>query len=213
MTTTDRLTDGRLELGLGTGYTKSEFEDAGIPFESAGRRVEHLRTTVATISALLSDASHQPGPAQRRIPILLAGNGDKMLRLAAESADIVGFTGASTDREGRMSFNTAADLESRVQFAREAAGDRADDIEWNLLVQTVRVTDDRDGMTTAEFERLEPALTIEEFAALPSVLIGTAHEIADKLIDVRRRTGLSYFTVLQDHLDDFAHVIGTVRRS
>ena len=127
--TADVSTGGRIELGLGTGYVRAEFEKAGLPFDSAVKRVAHLRTTVEIIYDLFDEETHAPRPTQSHVPLFLAGNGDKMLRLAAERADIIGFTGASTDRDGTMTLNSPADLGSRVQFARDAAGDRADSIE------------------------------------------------------------------------------------
>ncbi|MBJ7291820.1 TIGR03621 family F420-dependent LLM class oxidoreductase [Williamsia sp.] len=210
--TADVSTGGRIELGLGTGYVRGEFEKAGLPFESAGTRVAHLRTTVETVYDLLDDESYAPRPTQPHVPLFLAGNGDKMLRLAAERADIVGFTGASTDRDGTMSLNSATDLEERVRFARDAAGARADDIEWNLLAQAVAVTEDRERRTAELHAEYAPGLSIAEFAALPTVLVGTAAEIADKLVDVRTRTGISNITVLESARDDFAAVIDILRR-
>ncbi|HEY0938057.1 MAG TPA: LLM class flavin-dependent oxidoreductase, partial [Trebonia sp.] len=44
---TSRLLEGRLELGLGTGYNAAEFEAAGLPFGSAGMRIDHLEHTIA----------------------------------------------------------------------------------------------------------------------------------------------------------------------
>ncbi|GAA1457566.1 TIGR03621 family F420-dependent LLM class oxidoreductase [Williamsia maris] len=210
--TADLTTDGRIELGLGTGYVRAEFEKAGLPFESAGKRVAHLRTIVETVYGHLDDYSYAPRPTQSHVPLFLAGNGDKMLRLAAERADIVGFTGASTDRDGTMSLNSAADLEERVRFARDAAGARADDIEWNLLVQKVVVTEDREQRTAELHAEYAPGLSVEEFAALPTVLVGTAAEIADKLLDIRARIGISNITVLENARDEFAAVIDILRR-
>ncbi|WP_155832200.1 TIGR03621 family F420-dependent LLM class oxidoreductase, partial [Gordonia alkanivorans] len=100
--TVDQLSDGRVELGLGTGYVKEEFEAAGIEFPTAGRRVDHLGDTVARVTSLLSAPEHTPRPVQGRVPLLLGGNGDRVLRMAAEHADIVGFTAARTGRKGDL---------------------------------------------------------------------------------------------------------------
>src|SRR5882672_8195912 len=69
----DQLTDGRLELGLGTGYVKAEFETAGLPFESAGKRVDRLEHTITELDRILADPDHQPKPAQTPRPPLLIG--------------------------------------------------------------------------------------------------------------------------------------------
>lgn len=63
--TTDALTGGRLELGLGTGYVRAEHDAAGLPFGSPGERVDHLRRTVEELERLLADEEYQPRPVQR----------------------------------------------------------------------------------------------------------------------------------------------------
>ncbi len=66
------LSEGRFELGLGTGYVKEEFDAAGLRFPSAGERVDHLRDTCEYMAEHLPD-----------VPIMIAGNGDRALRIAA----------------------------------------------------------------------------------------------------------------------------------
>lgn len=89
------------------------------------------------VQELLADPAHRPPVAQQPVPLLLGGHGDRMLRLAATTADIVGFTGLSCDAEGNLQVRPAADLEERVAFVRAAAGERFEQLELNLLVQTV----------------------------------------------------------------------------
>src|SRR3954466_952198 len=69
--TTDALTGGRLELGLGTGYVQAEHDTAGLPYGSPGERVDHLVRTVAELERLLGSPEHQPRPAQPRVPLLI----------------------------------------------------------------------------------------------------------------------------------------------
>src|ERR1051326_7787452 len=47
--TVDVLTDGRLELGLGAGSIKSEYDEAGLRFDAGGTRVARLAEAVAII--------------------------------------------------------------------------------------------------------------------------------------------------------------------
>ncbi len=77
------LSDGRLEIGLGTGYVREEFEAAELPYPSAGARVDYLEHMTTYLK------EHHP-----TTPILIAGNGDRVLTLAACHADIIGLTGA-----------------------------------------------------------------------------------------------------------------------
>jgi probable F420-dependent oxidoreductase len=206
---TDQLTGGRLELGLGTGYARDEFDTAGLRFGSGGERVDHLTATVKRLRDLLADPEHQPAPAQHPVPFLLGGNGNRMLRLAARTADIVGFIGASSDSAGRLSLVSPATLAQRVEFTRAAAGDRAGGLELNVLVQTVEVTEKKDAATAQRLHQLAPNLTLEEFEALPTVLFGTAEQIAEKLRVHRKR----YITVLEGAMEPFAKVIELLRGS
>ncbi|WP_247602889.1 TIGR03621 family F420-dependent LLM class oxidoreductase [Gordonia paraffinivorans] len=97
--TVDQLSDGRVENGIGTGYAREEFESAGIDYLAPGRRVDHLAATVQKTRSLLSDPEFTPRPVQARIPLLLGGNGDRVLRLAAEHADVVGYTARGAHRQ------------------------------------------------------------------------------------------------------------------
>lgn len=136
-----------------------------------------------------------------------------MLRLAARTADIVGFTGASSDSAGRLSLVSPETLAQRVDFTRAAAGERAGGLELNVLVQTVEVTEKKDAATAQRFHQLAPNLTLEEFEALPTVLFGTVEQIAEKLHVHRKRYGFSYITVLEGAMEPFANVIELLRGS
>jgi probable F420-dependent oxidoreductase len=189
---TDRLLGGRLELGLGAGYNPAEFEAAGLPFPSAGKRIDHLAHTVTELRQQVD-----PMPT-----LMLAGNGDRMLRLAAQEADIVGFTITSADRD------PARQLAERVEFVRAAAGDRFDSLELNLFVFSVSVTSGEPDLTVA---RQVLGLSDEQIRSLPGVLIGSEQQIAETLLRYREELGLSYFGVLEPHLGDFAKVISLLR--
>jgi probable F420-dependent oxidoreductase len=159
--TVDLLTDGRLELGLGAGHMKFEYDQAGLRFDSGGTRVERLAEAVAIVKDLLkgeqvsfagrhyrvTDHKIYPLPAQRpHPPILIGGSVPRLLSLAAKEADIVGLTGIMFRRGGAepdVSDWKAAVVDERVQLVREAAGDRFNRLELNVLVQRVIVTDDR----------------------------------------------------------------------
>lgn len=99
--TTDALTGGRLEVGLGAGYVREEHERAGLEFLPPGERVGHLIRTVTELDRLLGDEVELPRPVQLpRPPLLIGGNGDRVLRLAAEHAEIAAFTGGRATKEG-----------------------------------------------------------------------------------------------------------------
>lgn len=142
--TTDALTGGRLELGLGTGYVPAEHEKAGLPWGSAGERVDHLLRTIRELDRLLGSEEHEPRPVQRpRVPLLVGANGDRVLRITAEHADIAAFTGARTVENGKLEPLTAEELDERVGRYQEFAAGRKEPAELNLLIQIVELTEDR----------------------------------------------------------------------
>jgi probable F420-dependent oxidoreductase len=211
--TTDALTDGRLELGLGTGYVREEHESAGLPFGSPGERVGHLRRTVVELDRLLGSPEHRPRPAQRpRVPLLIGANGDRMLRLTAEHADIAAFTGARAAAESPTGLAplSADELAERVARYRKYAEGRAEPAELNLLIQTVAVTDDPAAALGPLLER-RPQLTLEQALALPIVLVGTVEEIVARVRAQRERFGFSYLTVLEPDMEAFAPVLEALR--
>jgi probable F420-dependent oxidoreductase len=212
--TTDALTGGRLELGLGAGYVAAELEAAGLPFGSPGERVGRLARTVAELDRLLGSAEHLPRPVQEpRVPLLIGANGDRMLRLAAEHADIAAFTGARPvpgSATGRLDPLTAEELDGRAARYREAARGRAEPAELNLLIQMVAVTEDREAALRPFLEYL-PHLTAEQVLELPIVLAGTPEQIAGRVRALRERYGFSYLTVLEPYMEAFAPVAERLR--
>ncbi len=202
--TTAQLTGGRLELGLGAGYVRDEFDEAGIDFGTPRTRVDHLERTLTELERLLPE----PRPA-----LLLGGSGNRMLRLAARHADIVAFTGGETvpgSTDGSMRLATAESVDERVAAARGFAAEYGRDPERNILIQQVLVTTDPQSVAAgvaARMDHLSPA----EVLRIPTMLIGTADEMADRLLERRERFGFTYVTVLEPALEDFAKVIARLR--
>ncbi|MFJ7071265.1 LLM class F420-dependent oxidoreductase [Streptomyces sp. NPDC098781] len=212
--TADALTGGRLELGLGAGYVRAEHDTAGLPFGTPRERVDHLRRTVEELGRLLGDASYQPQPTQRpRVPLLVGGNGDRVLRLTAEHADIAAFGGAYPDPKsstGRLLPVTAEQLDERVARYRRFAADRPGAAELNLLLQIVTVTEDREAVIQPLLDRV-PELTLEQALALPVVMTGTLEQITAQVLAQRERYGFSYLTVLEPYMEAFAPVMARLR--
>jgi alkanesulfonate monooxygenase SsuD/methylene tetrahydromethanopterin reductase-like flavin-dependent oxidoreductase (luciferase family) len=145
------------------------------------------------------------------VPLLIGANGDRMLRLAAEHADIAAFTGARPgDTPGSLDPLTAEELDGRVARYRELAADRPAAAELNLLIQLVAVTDDPGPVLEPLLER-QPQLTLERALALPIVLVGTLDDVVAKVRAQRERFGFSYLTVLEPSLEAFAPVMERLR--
>lgn len=204
--TTDAFTEGRLEVGLGAGYVKEEHERAGLVFPPPGERVDRLVRTVDTLDDLLGDENHQPRPEQRpRPPLLIGGNGDRVLRLAAERADIVAFTGAKATEHG-MTALSPEELDERVAAYRGFATGRETPAELNILLQLVAVTTNRPAAVRPLLEYL-PGMTEDDLLKAPLMAAGTVRQIADQLREQRERYGFSYLTVLDPYMEVFGPVI------
>lgn len=188
----DLLSDGRFELGLGAGYVREEFEAAELPYPSAGQRVDYLEHMTHYFK------EHLPN-----VPILIAGNGNRLLTIAARQADIIGLTGAD---------NHGADdvLAERIDFVRAAAGERFAELQLNLAITAV--PSDNSGIPDlAMARRGTPGLSDEELLALPAVLSGSPRDIADTLRGYRDTYGLTSVTVQERHADTIAKVIAEFR--
>lgn len=208
--TTDALTGGRLEIGLGAGYVEEEHERAGLAFAPPGERVDRLVRTVDALEGLLGDETHRPRPEQwPRPPLLIGGNGDRVLRLAAERADIVAFTGARASEAG-MTALSAGELDERVAAYQDFAAGRPAPAELNLLLQLVAVTRDRAAAVRPLLEHL-PGTTEADLLTSPLLAAGTVRQIADQLREQRERFGFNYLTVLDPYLEAFGPVIEELR--
>ncbi|HEX4832141.1 MAG TPA: TIGR03621 family F420-dependent LLM class oxidoreductase [Trebonia sp.] len=231
--TADQLTDGRLEVGLGSGHMKWEFDAASIPWEGFGARASRLEETIAEISTILS----RGGYAERRQveehfnlkplaplqesgfggygpPLLVAGTGERVLRIAARYADIIGIAGTKqiTGRApGAFRLCTAAETDDVVRFARAEAGSRADSVEWNVLVQLVKETGDRLGVAAEVATEDDATMTPQEVMETPFLLFGTVDEMAAQVLRNRERFGFTYYTVHGHYMEAFAPVIERVR--
>jgi probable F420-dependent oxidoreductase len=187
------LTAGRLELGLGAGYVKEEFEAAELPFPTAGQRVAHLGHVVEYMRENLAD-----------VPILIAGNGDKLLTIAAKHADIIGLTGGDPASED------GDPLRERIEFVRAAAPERFDDLELNIAITAFPL--DSSGMPDLSItRRFLPHLTDEQLLRTPGVLSGSTTDIADTIRGYRDTYGVTYITVQQPHAEAFAKVIAELK--
>jgi probable F420-dependent oxidoreductase len=229
--TLDRLSGSRFELGLGAGHMRIEYEQAGLAYEAGAVRVERLSESVKLIKALLSGADvtfegrhytvrgHRLQPDQQgqaRLPILVGGNGDRLLAMAAREADIVAFTGFSHRRGGvavELSAFTAKGLDRKVALVKEFAGNRFADLELSALVQRVVVTRDRRAAAEKEAKESSGSLTTEEALESPFLLFGTEEEIAADLLHRRQRFGISYFTVFESAMESLAPVVAQLAGS
>lgn len=220
--TLDRLSGGRAELGIGTGWKKAEYESMGLVFDAASRRIERLREAIAVLRGFWSgkpfafegehysvrDLTGFPEPLQRPIPILIGGGGRKVLSLAAEAADIVGINPAA--RSG--AHDAATDLDSTAsvtdekhRWVEEAAGARMAELELSMQVYADCLTDRR-----AEGDRVlerRYAFALEEARRVPYAWVGSVAEICEGLEAKRARWGVSYWVVPEHAMETMTPVV------
>jgi probable F420-dependent oxidoreductase len=206
----DVLTDGRLELGFGAGHTADEFAAAGIAYERPSVRVARLAEAVPLVRRLLAGetldhegdhyrlvaATTGLATAQHPVPVMIGGNGDRLLALAARQADtvsLVGFTAGTGRTHTDLSHFTWAGLADRIAHVRAEAGDRFDAVELSILVQHVEVTPDR--RSAAERwagGEIDAGILLDS----PFVLLGTPGDLADQVARLAE-AGVTYLTTFE----------------
>ena len=223
LATLDRVSGGRLEVGIGAGWMTTDYEQAGLPKDRPGVRIERLAEAVSVMDGCFGDGPFDfagdhytvrgldagPTPVQRpRPPLLMAGGGPKMLTLAAQRADIVAInvnlhTGVMDER---VAANAAAEAtDGKLALVRDVAGDRLGDIELSVGVFIATIVDDRHDFAAA----LAPGfgITVEQALGSPHALFGTVEECIATLEERRERWGISYITIPAEAAVEFAPVV------
>jgi probable F420-dependent oxidoreductase len=220
--TLDLLSEGRLELGLGAGWMRDDYEQSGIAYDEAAIRVQRLEESIAVLKSLWTngrcdfDGQHYqvaangfPSPHQRPHPPLIIGGGSrKVLGIAAREADIVGVNPRLTEGfYGPQAIASAAPeyYDERMTWIREAAGDRFDDIEVQSLTFVVQVVDNGPEMIAQMASGF--GMTPQQAADAPAALIGTVDELVETLENRRRRWAMSYWVVHEAEMEAFAPVV------
>ena len=161
----------------------------------------------------ITDYDGQPKPIQQpHPPIFIGGGGRRTLTLAAREADIVGLAPRilSGQRPDPRSITWAA-TEEKLAWVREAAGDRFDDLTFNVYPSQwpITVTDDLRGEARKVIERMKERagieLTEDEVIASPHIFIGSIERFVEKFQELRERLGISSFMV--GSLDELGPVV------
>lgn len=102
VSTLDEISKGRLELGIGAGWSKDEHTAFGFSWNKHSTRIERLRETIEIIKKLwtedhvsydgqhyqLRDATLEPKPFQKPYPNVWVGGNSKAIRkVVAEASD------------------------------------------------------------------------------------------------------------------------------
>jgi probable F420-dependent oxidoreductase len=220
--TLDVLSGGRFEFGLGAGYDRSEYEQCGIVYDPAPVRVRRLEEAIQMVKRLFAEepASFSgnsytinnlngfPKPIQHPYPPLLVGGaGKQMLSLAAREATIVSIAAkALHDGSGLdVTDTTPAATMQKIRWIRQAAGERFDVLELNIIIFAVIVTEDR----SQAIQQLAGGFkaTEEQVPAIPHCLIGTVSQMSEDLQERREKYGISYISVFEESAELLAPVV------
>lgn len=208
------LSQGRHEFGIGAGWMETDYEQAGMPYDSPGTRIERLEETLQIALGMWSqDTFSFAGnhysikdvpkaamlPAGERPQILVGGGGKRLLSVAGRYADIVGINPSLP--EGKVTATTPADQTpervrekvSWVRAAAEKAGRDPNAIELQALSFVLAITDSPSGLREALAR--SSGMTPEQVADCPLFLTGSAAEIQDRLAKRREQTGISYIVI------------------
>ena len=221
--TLDFFSEGRLELGLGAGWLQGEYEAVGIAFDRAGVRLDRFEEVIGLLRASFAegelniDTPHVhavgfeavPKPFTKSgPPIMIGGGAQRILTIAGREADIVSlnFNNASgkLGAEG-IGSSTAEHTDQKIQWIRNGAGERFDQIEIEIAAYFTVVTPDGAG-TRAKMAPMF-GMTPEVFAEHPNVLIGSVDEICDRIIERRERFGISYTSFGASVMDSVIPVV------
>jgi probable F420-dependent oxidoreductase len=224
--TLDLMSEGRMEFGLGAGWMTTDYEQSGIAEDAPGVRISRMAEGLAVMKSLWSEdttdfkgehyqitgAKGTPTPYRRPHPLILIGGGGKrVLGIAAREADIVGVNPSlAAGYVGRevVATTTAEYYHQRVEWIREAAGDRFDQIELQCLTFVVQIVPNR----REAVEQLAGlmSLTPEEVAGSPLVMIGTTDEMIESLRQRREAFGFNYIVVHEAEMETFAPVVAAL---
>jgi len=227
--TLDVVTGGRFEFGIGAGWLTADYEQSGIPMDRPSVRIGRLAESLEIMRSLWQTGSatyhgeHYQVPAAKGFPapvtsggppLVIGGGGRRILTLAGRYASIVSVVPSLA--AGYIGPEVAAEAildryHDRVRWAREAAGERAGDLELQCWTATVQVVANADEV----IESLAPAfdLTPDQLRAAPLALIGTAAEITETLRKRREELGFSYIVVHEAEMDALAPVIAELAGS
>ena len=199
--TMDLLSEGRLEVGVGAGWMTEDYAWTGVPHDRPGVRIDRMIEAIEVLRGLwgedafsfngehytITDMNGLPKPVQQGgPPVVVGGGGKRVLSTAARLADIVGIN--PNVGEGKIGPEAIASMSAeatseKVGWVRDAAGDRFDEIEISILKFVTIVTDQQ----AAVAEKVGAGMGMDAATALasPHMIIGSAEQIADELIQQR----------------------------
>ena len=223
--TLDLLSGGRFELGIGAGWLKAEYEQAGMPFDAAGLRVSRLREALRVLKGLFAgqpltfSGSHYmisqldgfPKPLQQPHPPILIGAGSRrMVELAAQEANIVGILPKALP-DGSISEEVTerlpATMMQKVEWVRQAAGERLSELELNMVIAPIFTERREQEAEQLIQKRGWSGVSVAQVLDMPSIFIGSTDQIVEEMWRRRKVYGFSYYVVSDAQMEAFVPVV------
>lgn len=224
--TLDVLSGGRFEFGLGAGWMGSEYEQAGLPFDPPGTRIDRFEEALQIFKGLFADepltfaGKHYtitgihsfPRPLQRpHPPILIGAGGRRMLAIAAREADIVGIL-AGPLNAGAPTVNdpaayTAESFAQKITWLRQAAGERFTQLELSVITTPVLTQNRSLGAEQVAQTRGWSGVSVEEILEMPTIFIGTVEQVAEQMLERREHFGISYYMTFDRQMEAYAPLV------
>ena len=213
----DVLSGGRMEFGIGAGWSTPDYDRMGMSYDRPGVRIERMVESIRLIKRLLLEervdfqgehyrargARLWPKPVQRPMPpLMIGGGGKRILSIAAREADIVALV-PQVDEHGRHHAPdiTGARTAEKIGWIQRAAGERF----ARLEIQGFIVDADVGG--AASWAKRVPFALVDS----PYFLYGTAGQVARDILRRRERLGISYYSIPERAMESFAPVIVALR--
>ena len=213
LATLDVLSGGRLDVAIGAGWNKPEYDAIGLSFDPTPVRQARLAEAITVLKGAFGDApltfrgehyaianlDGQPKPVQRpHPPFLIGGGGRRTLELAAREAQIVGLAPRILpgQRSDPQSLTFAATAE-KIDWVRAAAGDRFAELTFNIYPSTapISVTDhalaEARDLAASLAGRTAIDVTPEELLEAPHIYIGSLDALEAKFRRLRDELGIT----------------------
>jgi probable F420-dependent oxidoreductase len=218
--TLDVLSDGRLELGVGAGWSEIEYDAMGLDFDRPGRRIAKLAEVVSVIKAhwqgeeldysgefvTVRGYAGRPRPVQRpHPPIMIGGGGQRVLSLAGHEADIVSISSVPFVARDADGLDPQGVAQRRIGFVRAAAGERYGSLDVESSPYFTEITDDPEGALAGVAK--STGIPADLLRNHPNVLVGSAESVVELLCSRRETLGVNYVTVQQSQIESFAPVV------
>jgi len=223
--TLDLVSGGRFELGLGAGFSRPEYEAAGLPYDPPGVRVDRLAEALQVVKGVFGAAPFTfagrfytvtnleafPKPVQQpHPPILVGAGGRRMLAIAAREADIIGMQTATLGTGRRVPDPTgllAETIAEKIDWVRQEAGTRFANLELSIVGSVIIAENRREAAERLVHARGWEGLSADKVFEMPSIFIGSVGQIVNEMQGRRERYGISYYVVPDSSLEMVAPIV------